>query len=324
MNRTEFLRYVEDPGAISPEALKDLEEINRLFPWFAGGRILYAKALKNGNDIRFSEALKDAALFSGSRKNLYSLLHAPVQEIGKDSTSTVDEKNEDEIKQNAISIPEVVEVVQSSPFAKEDAAELTSGDQKDNDFIEQIQFSQAPEKTELDLDTDKESSPTETLNELIATESKVEETDDSFNKEALSIDIIEESPLLTASVSEGEKSFLDWMKLVNKESPEKTGIQEVKKETADFKSDSLIEQFIKTEPRIGKPEKTEFFSPVNMARKSLEDREDIVSETLATIFAAQGEVGRAIRIYQKLSLLNPEKSAYFAALIQKLENPNEL
>ena len=43
------------------------------------------------------------------------------------------------------------------------------------------------------------------------------------------------------------------------------------------------------------------------------------TETLAEIFAEQGCVEEARRIYSRLILDNPEKSAYFAALIDKLK-----
>jgi len=46
--------------------------------------------------------------------------------------------------------------------------------------------------------------------------------------------------------------------------------------------------------------------------------ERYATETLAQIFAEQGCVEEARRIYSRLLLENPEKSAYFAALIDKL------
>ena len=47
------------------------------------------------------------------------------------------------------------------------------------------------------------------------------------------------------------------------------------------------------------------------------------SETLARIYADQGLYDRAIAVYEKLILLDPEKSAYFAALIDKLNQTKQ-
>ena len=82
---------------------------------------------------------------------------------------------------------------------------------------------------------------------------------------------------------------------------------------------SLIEKFIQDEPRISKP-KSAFFSPTDSAIRSNFDEEEIVSETLAQLYAQQGNVQKAIHIYDKLSLLNQEKSRYFAAQIEKLSS----
>ena len=49
---------------------------------------------------------------------------------------------------------------------------------------------------------------------------------------------------------------------------------------------------------------------------------DLYTETLAQIYAEQGYYEQAKHIYSKLILAYPEKNAYFAALIQKLEEIN--
>ena len=49
---------------------------------------------------------------------------------------------------------------------------------------------------------------------------------------------------------------------------------------------------------------------------------DLYTETLAQIYAEQGYFEQAKEIYSKLILAYPEKNAYFAALIQKLEEIN--
>ena len=48
---------------------------------------------------------------------------------------------------------------------------------------------------------------------------------------------------------------------------------------------------------------------------------EVLTESMAEVFAQQGKMAKASEVYQKLSLLNPAKSTYFAA---KLENLKEL
>lgn len=55
-----------------------------------------------------------------------------------------------------------------------------------------------------------------------------------------------------------------------------------------------------------------------LALHSLEDR-DIVTETMAEVWEKQGNNARAIEIYNKLSLLDPSKSSYFASKIEPLK-----
>jgi hypothetical protein len=55
-----------------------------------------------------------------------------------------------------------------------------------------------------------------------------------------------------------------------------------------------------------------------VAADSLEQKE-VVTETMAEVLAKQGRNTEAIAIYEKLSLLDPSKSAYFAAKIENLK-----
>lgn len=55
-----------------------------------------------------------------------------------------------------------------------------------------------------------------------------------------------------------------------------------------------------------------------MAEMSNKENE-VITEAMAEVFARQGKTAKATEVYQKLSLLNPAKSAYFAAKIENLK-----
>jgi len=99
----------------------------------------------------------------------------------------------------------------------------------------------------------------------------------------------------------------------NEQLPENT--DHPKPVTKDFE---IIENFIRKDPQIAPPN-AEQIDNENKAKKSAEDQNDLVSETLASIYIEQMLYDKAIDTYQKLSLKFPEKSRYFADLIQSVE-----
>lgn len=94
--------------------------------------------------------------------------------------------------------------------------------------------------------------------------------------------------------------------------------KDTEKENKSVNPFDIIEKFIREEPRIS-PQKAEFFSPINVARMSVIDDEDFVSETLAKIYVQQGKYAKALKAYENLILKYPEKNAYFAAQILKIK-----
>ncbi len=117
-------------------------------------------------------------------------------------------------------------------------------------------------------------------------------------------------------ISEETHTFTEWLKLASIHSVKAVEIEREKKKPSQ--KDELIEKFLKDEPKISKPQKKEFFSPVAQGKQSLIEDEDLVSETLAQIYEKQGFYSKAIKAYEKLSLRYPEKKLSFAARIENL------
>ncbi len=88
------------------------------------------------------------------------------------------------------------------------------------------------------------------------------------------------------------KSFTEWLKTMKKVHPE-------------GKDKSGGDGFI--DPSVQK-----------LAEKSNQE-EDIITESMAEVFLQQGKTNKAKEIYEKLSLLNPSKSAYFAAKLNEIQ-----
>ena len=97
----------------------------------------------------------------------------------------------------------------------------------------------------------------------------------------------------------------------------------VKSETSKNEIDNILDKFMRENPSISRP-KTEFFDPITVAKNSAEEKDEIVSETLASIYLKQGLVKKSILTYEKLCLIYPHKNAYFAALIIKIKTEHHI
>ena len=87
------------------------------------------------------------------------------------------------------------------------------------------------------------------------------------------------------------KSFTDWLKVMKK---------------------------LPVQPTADKTDEQEVDRIRHFAAHSIEER-DILTESMAEVLAKQGMYENAIALYQKLSLIYPPKSAYFASRIEQLK-----
>jgi hypothetical protein len=87
------------------------------------------------------------------------------------------------------------------------------------------------------------------------------------------------------------KSFTDWLKVMKK---------------------------LPAKPQFDKADEKEAERIRHFAEHSIEER-DILTESMAEVLAKQGMYENAIALFQKLSLIYPPKSAYFASRIEQLK-----
>ncbi|MAW21284.1 MAG: hypothetical protein CMD16_02670 [Flavobacteriales bacterium] len=108
-------------------------------------------------------------------------------------------------------------------------------------------------------------------------------------------------------------SFSEWLVLSN--------IKKIDR-NKDPKRKNLIDNFIDRNISISKPKKERFFKPVDIAKESLIENDNLVTPTLARVYLEQGHYNKAILAYNKLILKYPEKSSFFADQIQLINKLN--
>lgn len=119
----------------------------------------------------------------------------------------------------------------------------------------------------------------------------------------------------TPIVGDASSDFYSWLNTNDGES--KADVKPIERKI------DLIERFIQTSPSVSRPKK-EFYTPEKAMKKSEQLPGGLVTETLANIYLKQGRPEKAIEAYSQLQLKIPQKKAYFADLIQKIKEENNL
>lgn len=176
---------------------------------------------------------------------------------------------------------------------------------------------------------------TETTKEIIVEKIKEEIPFVVTNEETSVIDNVEEEEIKkeikpTETLKPLPKdSFSSWLK---KFTPPVQSLKETHTEKETKKEDTVetpinrtkkIKHFLnKKKKKEKKKKKKEKRKSHPIAEKSVHESEDVLSETLADLLAIQGYMDKAIDMYKRLSLIFPEKSAFFALKIEELKHLN--
>lgn len=131
---------------------------------------------------------------------------------------------------------------------------------------------------------------------------------------------IDQLLLLTALSVQDRKQLKSLVESLKLESPSEPDSITAKDPAQSIRQtrDRILDEFMKKEPKINPDTHSDFIESEELAKQSVREDPDLLSETLARIYAMQGNYDKAKKIYEKLSLKYPEKSAYFAALISGL------
>ena len=85
----------------------------------------------------------------------------------------------------------------------------------------------------------------------------------------------------------------------------------------------LIDKFLSSNAGVITQKKTNYnseqFAENEIVKKSTEENDEIITETLAMLYFSQKKYDKALEAFLKLSLKYPEKSVYFASRIDEIE-----
>lgn len=108
-------------------------------------------------------------------------------------------------------------------------------------------------------------------------------------------------------------SFSEWLRYLESRS------QKAKEEEVGKSALRALWQKQKLTAAIEEEEEEIPENVFEMAVNSITAKEELISESMAAVYALQGKKEKAVEMYKKLSLQNPEKSTYFAKKIETLQ-----
>jgi hypothetical protein len=307
INKDTYHLLLRTTRKITLEQMENLGSLTTDFPYSQNIRQLYLKALYQNQSVKFESELKKTAAFTSNRSNLKAYILN--DEFESDQSKRIiftERKLSESASVSRSKDKEISEAPKLTVVKKEDLADSNSEHSSEEKTTTN---SSLLGKTVLNSELN-DQFLSEAINASISIEVGTKTPDSVQKKEQLPVK--RSSQQESANDIDYKKSFIQWIQHYDKEEQTKA----LDRATFKKKAASLIDDFINNQPKI--TVKKDFYSPINMANKSLKETDEAISETLADIIYQQGNSEKAIKMYQSLSLKLPEKKAYFANKIQTI------
>lgn len=332
MTTAQLQTYLQTPQHIAREHVDELKKLSAEHPAVEVYHLLYLSALALHDNIRFDQALQDLAFRISNRTRLIEL--ARLEPLAGNPSSVLEIVTEESVPVLRLS----KEDEREGETEREREGEIEGereregegqieGEREEPEVVssEQVHTLEfITEAASLEQDYFSALSEEEVLNSESEAITETEKRIDTVAKQEVekseivvkTDETIQSEPVQT-ELSNSRKSFTDWLKnspsnVTEKVSQPQPNVNEHKRQ------DAIIDKFIEEQPSISRP-KAEFYSAPQKAKASLDENTVPVSETLAKIYAAQGNIPKAIHVYHQLILINPEKKSLFAPRIEELK-----
>ena len=314
MQAKEFINYIKNPNSLEKNSVKELQKLVNDFPYFQSAHLLLSLASKKWDASVYQKSLKKTAIVVTNRSHLFNL----IQQFEISNTVIEDSDHQ------KLVVEEVLEPIDST---------------KELNILKATELLIENSDSEI-LETGIQQKTKPNAEDVLENEIAKQVVGAIVEKQMFNLS---DTQLLFKQNKEPE-TFTDWLRLIQKSNKQlsaenileantenntdiKTRLEKGKIITQEsalnkkLKNLALIDKIIENSPgQIKIKDDQKFYSPEHNAKESLLENEHLVSETLAKIYALQGSVNKAVRAYEILSLKFPQKSAYFASLIQKLKN----
>ncbi len=283
MDASDFKHLIETDH-YAPADLERVNDLCRNYPMFNLAHMLKVR-IRESLGYEKEKELKVAAVFAADRQKLFRMV-TDVSRPAFVEEEPIEEEPEGIIFSDEPHPEADVIIEQHAPYM---------GDgQRENDLLE------------LDEDEGEDSEETEitsaTLIESLARDEVEMEEPENFEKE------IPASESVESRVQEDPD-------------PETDAGEEDTREEDTREGSRLILNFLKEDPGPIRADQSTA-SRKDVSLDSIREHDGFITDTLAKIYVKQGLYAKAIYAYEKLSLKYPEKSAYFAAQIEKIGNIN--